>query len=636
MMKPYSDYKKTNLNWLPEIPKHWEKSTVRGITKTISERGQPDLQLLSVYRDFGVIRRTKDDKNHNTIPEDLSNYKVVRKNNLVLNKMKTWQGSLGVSEFEGIVSPAYIVCGLLGNNNPQFIHRLLRSKLYIFVWKRISYGVRVDQWDMRYMDFKQTHIFLPPREEQDAIVEFLEAKEAKIKKFIKNKKRIIELLKEQKNAVINRAVTRGLDKNVSLKSSGINWLGNIPEHWEVKRLKTVVKNITEQKSSKKQNEIYIALENIESWTGNLLENKEDANFESIVKCFQPRDVLFNKLRPYLAKVLLAEQEGVCVSELLVFRVQEKVFLPEFLAKFLLNKLFIDVVDSSTFGAKMPRASWSFIKNLKIVMPPISEQKEIVEHIERRNAEIDTAIEQAEKEIVLMREYRVSLIDAAVTGKIDCRKAKTAKILQFKAKAANQTQKFNPFWRTVVGTEIVAQNYQDKTFGHVKFMKQLYLVEHHAELEGFGSNYFRHEMGPHDKSLLISIEKQMRNAKYFKTVGSSEKYIYQPLDKFGEHRKYFEEHWGNKKTEIQTVIDLLKPYNKEICEMIATTYAVWNDFLIEDRDFTDDDIVNEVLTNWHESKQKIEAERWLNALKWMREKNFVPKGFGEMTKKAKKK
>lgn len=242
-MKPYPKYKDSGLPWVGFTPAHWEAKTIRAITKTKTEKNRPDLPLLSVYRDYGVISKDSRDDNYNRAGENLSAYKAVRPGDLVLNKMKTWQGSLGVSELAGIVSPAYITCILDQSLNRRFVHYLLRSHRYIYEYNRLSYGVRVDQWDMRYGDFKQIPLFIPSLSEQDAIVSYLDRKLEEIDRFIANKRKMIELLKEQKIAVINRAVTRGINPNARLKPSGIEWLGEIPEHWEVRRLKYLVEDV---------------------------------------------------------------------------------------------------------------------------------------------------------------------------------------------------------------------------------------------------------------------------------------------------------------------------------------------------------------------------------------------------------
>ncbi|MBK6533522.1 MAG: hypothetical protein IPF99_29215 [Deltaproteobacteria bacterium] len=150
--------------------------------------------------------------NHNAIPEELSNYKVVAAGQAGFNKMNTWQGSLSVSSIDGMVSPEYIICRLHGDHPPRFIHYLLRSHHHVHAWRRISYGVRTDQWDMRYEDFRRVPAYLPPRSEQDAIVTFLDQKEREISEYIATKQRMIIVATEQRTALIHRFATRGLNR----------------------------------------------------------------------------------------------------------------------------------------------------------------------------------------------------------------------------------------------------------------------------------------------------------------------------------------------------------------------------------------------------------------------------------------
>lgn len=148
-MRAYKEYKDSGYDWMGKIPAHWTKTKLRDFTKESNERrgSRQDLELLSVYRDFGVIVKNSRDDNYNNESEDTSTYKYVGKDYLVINKMKLWQGSLGISEFEGIVSPAYITCKITKKINTRYLNYLLRSALFKTFYNRISYGIRVGQWD---------------------------------------------------------------------------------------------------------------------------------------------------------------------------------------------------------------------------------------------------------------------------------------------------------------------------------------------------------------------------------------------------------------------------------------------------------------------------------------------------------
>jgi len=265
----------------------------------------------------------------------------------------------------------------------------------------------------------------PPLSEQAAIATFPDYKLSKIDRFIKKKKQLIKLLNEQKAGIINHAVTKGINPKVKTKPSGIDggdlrWLGDIPVHWEVRKLKySVFLNQHRSFDNEKSVNTKIALENIEGKTGRILELKE-GSFEGIGTIFKKGDVLFGKLRPYLAKVVAPNFEGSCVNEILVLTPNVETWDSDFLKNRMLSQEFIKIVDDSTFGSKMPRASWDFIGGLKISCPPLSEQAAIVAHIEKETAILNKAIATIEKEIALVQEYRTALIAEAVTGKIDVR------------------------------------------------------------------------------------------------------------------------------------------------------------------------------------------------------------------------
>jgi len=207
-MKKHLSYKETRISWLGEIPSHWDVLPIRAVTQLKSDRNRSDLQVLSVYREFGVIPKDSRDDNKNVTSADTSNYKVVLPGDLVVNKMKAWQGSMGVSSHEGIVSPAYITCSTKPNIViPQYLHYLLRSSPLVGVYNSLSYGVRLGQWDMHYEDFKQIQIPIPTKEEQQNIVDFLDKKTSEVELAISKKEKEIATLKELKAALISEAVT---------------------------------------------------------------------------------------------------------------------------------------------------------------------------------------------------------------------------------------------------------------------------------------------------------------------------------------------------------------------------------------------------------------------------------------------
>jgi len=259
---------------------------------------------------------------------------------------------------------------------------------------------------------------IPTTNEQLAIAAFLDRETARIDALIEKKRRQIELLQEKRSALISHTVTKGLNPNAKMKDSGIEWLGEIPRHWEVHRLKYTV-NLVNMKVDGADNDLpYTGLEHIESWTGKRIAVNGNATSEGQANLYRRGDVLFGKLRPYLAKSHACDSDGICTGELLVLR--PMAMAQKFLLDYVLNPTFISVVDSSTYGAKMPRANWDFIGNLPALVPPPDEQRAIASFLDRETARIDALIEKVEQSIELLREYRTALISAAVTGKIDVR------------------------------------------------------------------------------------------------------------------------------------------------------------------------------------------------------------------------
>ena len=255
---------------------------------------------------------------------------------------------------------------------------------------------------------------IPPLDEQQKIAQFLDDKTAKIDQAVDLAEKQIALLKEHKQILIQNAVTRGLNPDVPLKDSGVEWIGQVPEHWEVKKLKFVLTLSNKKEESKNSNKRYIGMENIESFTGKI--NDIPLIAEGIANSFYKDEILFGKLRPYLAKSYLADFDGICSTEFLVYR-STKVLNNRFALNIFLSYGFIDAVNASTYGSKMPRANAEFISNMFLAIPPLSEQKQIIDYLDKQTAKIDQAIALKTAHIEKLKEYKSVLINDVVTGKV---------------------------------------------------------------------------------------------------------------------------------------------------------------------------------------------------------------------------
>jgi type I restriction enzyme S subunit len=431
-LQRYPAYKDSGVEWLGEIPEHWDAVSLGSILELKSDKNHPDYEVLSVYREYGVIKKDSRDDNHNVTSLDTSNYKAVETGDLVVNKMKAWQGSMGVSPHKGIVSPAYITCRVNSEKiHPEYLHQLLRCDLYIGEYNRLSYGVRVGQWDMHYEDFKHITTTIPPIAEQTAIANFLDNKTTQIESAIAIKQKQIELLKERRQIVIHRAVTLGLNPDVKLKDSGVEWIGEIPKHWEVKQAKHQIESISNGTTEEQleifdeSNSNFVPVTRIETISdAEINMNKVGwVKYKKILERYRLKsgDILFSHINSLemVGKTAIYKGENELFAGMNLLRIRPKQitnadWLHWYLKTSLSRNYFTSVAKPSINQASLPT---SFIGRYKTVVPPVDEQKEIVNYIETANTKISTAISLKEKEIEKLKEYKSVLINEVVSGKI---------------------------------------------------------------------------------------------------------------------------------------------------------------------------------------------------------------------------
>ena len=424
-LPPHPAYKPSGVDWLRDIPAHWEVLNLRSILTSTTERNRPDLPLLSVVREKGVILRDVDnmDENHNFIPEDLTNYKVVHKDQFAMNKMKAWQGSYGVSEFEGIVSPAYFTFDIRGVTGDYF-HRAIRSKVYVPFFAQASDGVRIGQWDLSRARMKEIPFALPPLPEQRAIARYLDHINRHIQRYIEAKEKLIALLQEARQSIIQRAVTRGLDPDVPLKPSGVGWLGDVPAHWEMRRAKYLYHEVNERSRTGAEE-----LMSVSHKTGVTPRKKNVTMFRSETnvgyKLCRPGDIVINTMWAYMAALGVARQVGLVSPSYNVYRpIDGEEMNLDYIDALLRTETFRTeyLVRSTGITVSRLRLYPESFLDIPLLYPPEEEQTVIATYLEKATTDIDSAIDIARHQVELMTEYRASLIAHVVTGKLDVRAA----------------------------------------------------------------------------------------------------------------------------------------------------------------------------------------------------------------------
>lgn len=434
-VKSYSSYKHSGEDWIGDVPDHWGISRLASILNAVSTKNRTDLPLLSITREKGVIIRDteNDEENHNYIPDDLSNYKFLPKGYFGMNKMKAWQGSYGISEQDGIVSPAYFIFKLREDINARFFHLAIRSKLYIEYFGSASDGVRVGQWDLSKPRMKNIPFLIPPLKEQTAIAEFLDKKTALIDQAISIKEKQIELLKERKQILIQKAVTRGLNSKVKLKDSGVEWIGEIPEHWEVKRFRylfSLGKGLTITKENLQDEGVYcVNYGEIHSKFGFEV-NPQIHELKCVSTEYLKTDS--NSLLRFGDFIFADTSEDIEGSGNFTYLNSNEItfagyhtviarknfnFLSRFLAYVFDSVSFRNQIRVKVKGVKVYSITQSILKEPFVWLPPQNEQKGIVDYLDRKIEEIQQSIVLKVKEIEKLKEYKSTLINSAVTGKI---------------------------------------------------------------------------------------------------------------------------------------------------------------------------------------------------------------------------
>lgn len=437
-LKPYAEMKDSGVPWLGAVPAHWDVRRLKYLLRERDTRSQTGAeQLLRVSQFTGVTERRQADgiDEPDTRASSLIGYKVVAPEDLVVNIMLAWNGSMGVSSFHGITSPAYCVYAFGADAQPMYFHHLLRSPIYKARIKAVSTGVVESRLRLYTDELFRLEALLPPLPEQTAIVRFLDYMDRRIRRYIRAKQKLVNLLEEQKQAIIHRAVSRGLDPDFRLKSSGAEWLGDVPEHWEVRQI-GLFANVGNGSTPSRGNSAY--------WSGGSYPwlNSSSVNAGAIVASDQfvtdtaLRECHLPHVPPGSVLVAITGQgktRGTAailaieatINQHIAFitpRKRKKTITPEFLKAFLvaayseLRRLSDD--SGSTKGA----LTCEDIRHFRVALPPHDEQEQIVHWTQDVNSEIEAALRLASREIDLLHEYRTRLIADVVTGKLDVRAA----------------------------------------------------------------------------------------------------------------------------------------------------------------------------------------------------------------------
>lgn len=429
----YPAYKDSEVDWLWDVPEHWSVKRFKTVfVERIDKSERGDELLLSVSAYTGVTPRSElvEDGDHLSRAESLEGYKRCFIDDLVMNIMLAWNRGLAFTQFDGIVSPAYCVFKVIDGSHPRFLNYLVRANEYTAYFKAFSSGVIDSRLRIYPETFGALYCALPPISEQEAIATVLDRETAKIDALVAEQEKLITLLKEMRQAVISQAVTKGLDPTVPMKDSGVEWLGEVPAHWEVGPLKrywsvTDCKHVTAEfveegiplASIREVQGRWVNLEEAKCTTEYFYELLIEGNRKP-----RPGDLIFSRNATVgeVAQVGEKHPRFAMGQDVVLLRKLSFNYSSDFLQFVIRSPVVIRQLANLMIGSTFKRINVEEIRSFLLTFPPPQEQMEIAAFLNAEVEQFDSLTSEVQRTIALLKERRSSLISAAVTGQIDIR------------------------------------------------------------------------------------------------------------------------------------------------------------------------------------------------------------------------
>ena len=403
------------------IPSHWHVVNFWTVANQVSRTGVPEEGLLSVYLDRGVIPYSEGGGLVHKPSETLEEYKLVEPGNFVLNNQQAWRGSVGISKIRGIVSPAYLVFELSHELDPTFANYQFRERRFVEEMMLCSQGVGDIQRQLKWQLLRYAKVFLPPMKEQRAIVDYLDRTTTRIEGLIAKKTRFVDLLREKREALITHAVTKGVDAGVLMKDSGVDWMGEVPAHWDIVPATALFQESKErardgdQMLSATQKYGVIPLADFEEMEQRQV-TKANVNLD-MRKHVEVGDFVIS-MRSMDGGLERARAAGSVRSSYSVLKAGPDVE-GRYFGALLKSNLYIQALRlTSNFIRDGQDLSFTHVRKVRLPKPGLEQQRVIADYLDRATARIDTLITKTERSIEFLREHRIALITTAVTGKMD--------------------------------------------------------------------------------------------------------------------------------------------------------------------------------------------------------------------------
>lgn len=609
--------------------------------------------LLSVSEYYGVKPRSLAfaDEEHESRAESLEGYRIVKAGDLVMNYMLAWKGAYGISDHDGIVSPAYAVFDVDERLvDRRFLHHRTRSEDMKALFRSRSKGIIESRLRLYPDSLLATSVGLPDLATQKRIADFLDAETARIDALIEKKQRISDVLMANRMDVVLRVFERfsapAMQITPETYATGVRADG-----WSVRRVKHLIGFMTSGSRGwsdliADEGELFLQSGNIGRSMEVVLDTAQriqpQTGAEAKRTRLQPKDVLVCITGGRTGAVGYLDQisEPAYINQhVCLLRARPALMEPKLLAHVLYSRIGQKQLDFFQYGLKQG-LGFSQVGEVHVPVPPCDLQQQVLLEIDQALMKIDRLLDRQSASITKLREYRAALITAAVTGQIDVA-AQTRPMETARPRATAEVVSLQPATmpdrrtlRVIVAADVVHRLGADPYLGRTKLQKLMFLAEAHANINGIGGRYQRYRYGPYDDAMVQEIEQGLRQDGYYDTregAGADrEKVAFQQMSRAGGHRDALAAALGGKTDSLRQLVDLFKGKDTEATEAVATLYAVWNDALIDGKQPDDATIIRGFLQDWHPEKGKFKQADLQIWLGWMRRHGLVPKGTGPRT------
>jgi type I restriction enzyme S subunit len=578
----------------------------------ISNNPVQTTQVLSLTNKLGVIPYEDKGDQGNKAKENYSEYKLAYPNTIVANSMNVIIGSVGISKYFGCVSPVYYVFSAKNGANLSYLNYIFQTEGFQKELRKYANGILEIRLRVSVSNILKRKVPFPGTDEQCRVATFLDAKCAEIDALSADIQAQIDTLEAYKRSVITKAVTKGLNREVEMKDSGVSWIGNIPKTYTTSRIKYEIFPLN--RAVREDDDVITCFRDGEV---TLRKNRREDGFtisftEHGYQGVAIGDLVIHGMDAFAGAIGCSDSRGKTTPVVHVCKTSgENRYFMYFLRSMAYNNVFMDFssgirVRSSDFR------NFSKLGELPIIVPPIKDQRIIIQYIDVKCAKIDAIIAAKKEQLTTLADYKKSLIYEYVTGK-----------KEVPVTSVSECVAIDPH---IILAGIAIERLGESLHGKIEIQKVLYLFDYFL---GISSNtqYYRYKHGPYDLKLDSYLDALVSNKWFDRIPGKA--YLYVKGSNFEEFHTHYETLFSKYEGKIERLIHFITPMKRTSqVERAATLFAVWNDLLIDGNTApTDAEIIAEARTNWTPNKAHSTEETWQGTLDKMKKNGIIPKGIG---------